>query len=231
MADGEKPVIHIFGDSHCSIYKYIPEITVHNVGPVTMHRVGRDGVRSAARRCGPQTQAGQDRERALGVKLCSAPDRNGSAFQKHGIKNGDFVVFVFGEIDVRNHIGKQIDLNRNEDEVVKTLAESYLQKIHEEASAFDSVTCAVRFVTPVSEQTREPIRHPAYGTKEYRVQLVNKLNGLLRDESPRYGVVYIEGYDEFVAENGFVSSVYCSDGIHLHKKALPLLLEQLHSAN
>lgn len=222
-------MIHIFGDSHSSIYKYIPEITVHNVGPVTMHRVGRDGVLSAARRCGPQTEVGQEHERALGVQLCAAPDRNGSAFQKHGIKNGDFVVFVFGEIDVRNHIGKQIDLGRDEDEVVKSLAENYLQSIHEEASAFDSVTCAIRFVTPVSEKTRDPIRHPAYGTKEYRVQLVNKLNGLLRDESPRYGVVYIDGYDEFVAENGFVSPVYCSDGIHLNKKALPLLLEQLHS--
>ena len=123
-------MIHIFGDSHSSIYKYLPEITVHNVGPVTMHRVGRDGVRSATRRCGPQTKVGQERELALGVQLCAASDRNGSAFQKHGIKNGDFVVFVFGEIDVRNHIGKQIDsLNRNEDEVLKTLAVNYLQKI------------------------------------------------------------------------------------------------------
>lgn len=224
-------MIHIFGDSHSSIYKYIPEITVHNVGPVTMHRVGRDGVRGATRRCGPQTKAGQEREQALGVQLCAASNQ-GSSFREHGIKNGDFVVFIFGEIDVRNHIGKQRDsLGRNEDEILKTLAVNYLQKIHEEASYFDSITCAVRFVTPVSEQTRDPIRHPAHGTKEDRAQLVNKLNGLLRDESSRYGVVYIGGYDEFVAENGFVSSVYCSDGIHLNKNALPLLLEQLHSVN
>jgi hypothetical protein len=42
------PVIYIFGDSHCGLFAKTPGATMHYLGPITMHRVGRDGLRAFA---------------------------------------------------------------------------------------------------------------------------------------------------------------------------------------
>jgi hypothetical protein len=38
------PNIHVFGDSHVSEFSNIPGCLLHYVGPITMHRIGRDGL-------------------------------------------------------------------------------------------------------------------------------------------------------------------------------------------
>ena len=40
----DAPLIHIFGDSHSGLFAATPGAVIHYIGPVTMHKVGRDGV-------------------------------------------------------------------------------------------------------------------------------------------------------------------------------------------
>jgi hypothetical protein len=44
QAHNEGPVIHVFGDSHSLEFFQIPHCVIHHLGPITMHRVGRDGL-------------------------------------------------------------------------------------------------------------------------------------------------------------------------------------------
>jgi hypothetical protein len=36
--------IHVIGDSHCFAFQGIENTKVHHIGPITMHRIGRDGL-------------------------------------------------------------------------------------------------------------------------------------------------------------------------------------------
>lgn len=38
------PIIHVFGDSHSREFDKIPGCEIHYLGPITMYRVGRDGL-------------------------------------------------------------------------------------------------------------------------------------------------------------------------------------------
>jgi hypothetical protein len=44
---GRKPALHVFGDSHAKfIFRDARSVALHYLGPVTMHRVARDGKRA-----------------------------------------------------------------------------------------------------------------------------------------------------------------------------------------
>ena len=126
QASIESPTIHVIGDSHSRELMFIPGCLIHYIGSVTMHRVGRDGI--------------------AGLNL-----------KGFGVNDYDVVVFAFGEIDVRCHMGKQRDqFNRNEDEVINTLAANFLCTILQNKLEYKNLTCVVYSVTPPTDQTYNP---------------------------------------------------------------------------
>ena len=132
--------IFVLGDSHTKAFEGTPHCIIHHLGPITMHRVGRD--RS---------------------KLFHLTD--------FGIKDGDAVVFVFGEIDARCHIGKQRDLfKRDLREIIQTLVKSYLGAIAQHCADFHIVKI-VYSVIPATDGKENP-DYPFWGSLEERAAFV-----------------------------------------------------------
>ena len=69
---------------------------------------------------------------------------NGINLKNFDVKEDDVAVFVFGEIDARCHIGKQRDTkNLNLDEVIESLAQSFMTTIQKNKSQFHNLYCVI----------------------------------------------------------------------------------------
>lgn len=173
------PSIHVIGDSHSWEFRGIPGCMEHYLGPVTMHRMGRDRLDAA----------------------------------HFSVNPGDAVVLAFGEIDVRCHIGRQRDHNeRSLDEIIYTLATNYLEQI---ASAFPNINLIVYSVTPPSDivNNRE---YPIYGSLEDRVNITQLLNQALKLLAPRYGIDFLDVYDDYADEQGVLCVDLSDHNVHIH---------------
>lgn len=140
--------IHVVGDSHAvfcftgkksgnindfSYKDHTVQFSINWLGPITMHRIGRDGLSFL------------------------------NITQFNVIEN-DIMIFVFGEIDVRCHIGKQRDFGgRNMDEILQCLVKNYCETIIKNRSLYQTVHCVVVNVVPPSDNGFNP-EFPHYGT-------------------------------------------------------------------
>jgi hypothetical protein len=115
-------VVHVIGDSHSREFEGIKNCSIHHIGPVTMHRVGRDGFRILD-------------FRSLGVKdrdcvvLCFGE----IDVRCHIGKQRDFE-------------------HRSLDEVLDTLLENYFFSIFLNRSFYQDLNIIVYSVTPPSDR-------------------------------------------------------------------------------
>lgn len=184
----ENPTVHVFGDSHSKKgFSTIKGCKVHRLGPITMHRIGRDSLSF------------------LDVA-------------KFDVKENDTAVFVFGEIDVRCHIGKQRDLKgRDLDDIIDTLVKRYLATILENRNAYASLHCVVFAVIPPTNGAYNP-KFPIHGTLEDRISITKKLNAKLAEECAKNDVALINVYDDFATPRGDLLP-HLSDGtVHIEPK-------------
>lgn len=98
----------VFGDSHAeTLFAAFPSVDIYWIGPVTMHRIGRDGIASML-----TTRWGFRR------------------FKKHILRSYDHVFLSFGEIDCREHIVRIAQKNSVDTGVViDDLTERYLDAV------------------------------------------------------------------------------------------------------
>ncbi len=180
-----EPKIFVFGDSHSKEFSDIPNISIHYLGPMTMHRIGRD---------------------QLDVLNLSS----------HGIDKESIVIFAFGEIDVRCHIGKQRDLmNRNLDEVILTLVANYLEAILKIRYLYNNPLCVVYGVTPPTDIVNNS-EYPRYGLLEDRIAITKKLNDLLQSQCKIYGIEFLDVYADFSDEQGALIKELSDDNVHIN---------------
>lgn len=179
--------ITVFGDSH-SFYLFgeVDVCTVHWLGPVTMHRVGRDGL-------------------------------NGLDVRKYGVNDGDIAVFVFGEIDVRIHVGKQrYEEGRDVEEILETLCTSYLSTIEANVRQFEKLHVIVCLVVPPSDQGENP-EYPFYGMLSERVELTRRLNERLGVLSRQKNFHVLDVYSPYCREDGSLDHHFSDGIVHIHK--------------
>src|SRR5690242_7614742 len=69
-------------------------------------------------------------------------------YKSLGILDNSYVVNVFGEIDARLHIHKQIQLGKNEDVVISELIAGYMNYILNNKKEYENLKCIVRFIVP-----------------------------------------------------------------------------------
>jgi hypothetical protein len=177
------PRVHAFGDSHSRAgFGRIPGVTVHHLGPVTMHKIGRDGLN------------------ALNVK-------------EFGVEENDTCIFVFGEIDIRCHVGLQRDrMKRTIPEVLLDLVQRYAMTILSNKSLFKT-----------------------YGTLTDRIQLTQALNRILKEYALANGIFVLDVYDSYALPDGSFNPSLSDGSVHIHpdrdtpvRKALSALLEKIY---
>lgn len=188
--------IYVFGDSHVRAFNGIEQCVTHEVGPVLMHRVGRDGT---------------------GVL-----DIRG-----RGVEEGSTVIYAFGEIDVRCHIGKQRDhKNREVDEILEALAKNYLGTVLENRSRYHRLETIIYSIVPPTDIINNP-EFPIYGSIEDRVVITQRLNEILRRLCDENGIKFLDVYHDYADQEGTLR-VELSDGnVHISAECNGAIREKL----
>ncbi len=187
--------VHIIGDSHAKFcfdsgscydpeYPILDFLKVHWLGPITMHRVGRDGLAF------------------LNLKNLK-------------VRENDVVVFVFGEIDVRCHIGRIRDRdNKSEKEIITDLVQRYFTTILLNKNLFQNLKILVCTVIPPSDLIYNK-NFPFYGDLEDRISLTIKLNNTIKNIGINNIATILDIYNPFVDSEGKLEKKYSDGNIHI----------------
>ncbi len=165
--------IYVFGDSHASFN----------------HRMVRD-----AKFISADNVAVLFKIRAFSARTMHRVGRDGLAgldVTTYGVQSGDIVIFNFGEVDCRNHIGRQRDnLGRTLNEIIDTLAIKYIATIMANYQLIPNVTYAVMSILPPSDLDLN-----AYGNLADRIKITKLLNQRLMEECSLRQLTFINIYD------------------------------------
>ena len=140
--------------------------------------------------------------------------------------------FCFGEIDIRCHVHKQVyTFNRQEDEVINTLVTKYIDRlltVHNDIAVM-SVVPPINLEDPGFNKINENLQYPFVGTSQDRNRYTKKLNMLLRMRCEKEKILYIDIYNVYRDEYGFLPKKYTDDNVHIQNKSLAA--EYLHQLN
>jgi len=189
--------VHVIGDSHSEAFRKIDGCTVHWIGPITMHRIGRDG-------------------------LSFLNEKN------LGINENDIVVFVFGEIDVRCHIGKQRDTKQRDlDEIIQTLVYDYINAIINYRGLYQNLKCIVYSPIPPTDQVMND-SFPRWGRLEDRIFITKELNNLLREVCVLNNIFIIDVYADYADSSGALITDLSDGSVHIHSTHSGCIKDKLY---
>jgi hypothetical protein len=183
----DTPCFHVFGDSHSRFYSTTPRVVVHHIGPVTMHRVGRDGLD------------------LFDFSGCSFNDGDALGFCFGEI---DIRVHVALQRDLNE---------RSPDQIIKDLVSAYLTTLRTAKKTFPScMIVALAAVPPAGKDypSFDPT-HPRNGTDKERGAWTAKLNALLRVGAVKSNILFLDQYKSFVDRQGMLDRRFTTDGVHV----------------
>lgn len=168
--------IHVFGDSHTSIFLSINKCKINHLGPVTVHRVGRDGIFSLL-------------------------DKN----KINTIKNKrDYFLFCFGEIDVRNHINTYVKNGKNKLEIIFGLCDKYIDAINQ--LNYKNIFIYNVIPPPLYIEKLKQYECPVNGSDYELLDYNNIMNKCLFDLCNKYGFKFIDIRSYIVDKKGFLDN-------------------------
>jgi hypothetical protein len=153
-------------------------------------------------------------------------------FKTHNIKDNDVVVYQFGEVDCRCHIGRQILLNRDLNEIITELVDNYIDSIKINMHNYNNVKIIICSIPPTMdrvyyESKYGPITHefPFIGTNEERIYYTNLMNQYLKESCANNQYIFFD-YHNLYSINGLLN-IELSDDI-CHIKENTKLLDELY---
>jgi len=129
-------------------------------------------------------------------------------FHKDDIKKDDIIILTYGEVDCRCHIQRQINLGRNEDDIIYELVNNYLETIKNNTIDLDIKIIIVGIIPPTKQTDFEKIKGPIFhefpfvGNDQDRVRYTNKLNKLLQQLSIVNNYIYFNPYSFYTRPDG-----------------------------
>lgn len=134
--------------------------------------------------------------------------------------NTSILCFVYGEVDCRCHIHRQINLGRLEDSVIEELVTNYINAIKTVVKSYKKIIIS-GVIPPTNqndfEQQNGPITHdfPFVGNEESRVRYTNKVNRLLQDHCIDSNYIYFNPYSYYTREDGTLKYELSDNCVHL----------------
>ena len=130
------------------------------------------------------------------------------------------ICLVYGEIDCRCHIHKQINIGKEEEEIIHDLVEQYFSTIKNQITLFKKIII-VAAIPPTKRSDYEtkhgPITHeyPFMGTDEERVRYTRKLNQLVEHMCKENQYIYFDPYATYTRDDGTLRFEYSDNTVHL----------------
>jgi hypothetical protein len=129
------------------------------------------------------------------------------------------VCFVYGEIDVRCHIGKQVALGADYYVVCTSLVDKYFMAIKQLVKKYKQII--IVGVPPPTDETdhRHTGAHekplPFVGTNAERVLYTNTLNASLKRACSEYGFKFFDPYDPYKRADGCLNYSLSDNCVHI----------------
>jgi hypothetical protein len=131
------------------------------------------------------------------------------------LKEGDSIIFCFGEIDCRCHIHKFVNDTNTYQSIIDTIVDNYLETIKLNISNLDislKHICIYNIVPPPQRyNTWQDIYFPFLGTDEERKNYVLYFNQKLREKCIENNYIFFDIYDHYSDNNGYLMKCL-SDG-------------------
>jgi len=130
------------------------------------------------------------------------------------------ICLVYGEIDCRCHIQKQINQGKDEDEIINELVERYVTTIQNNVTRYKAIII-VGVIPPTKQNDYEslngPITHeyPFVGTDEDRVRYTSKVNQLLQRACEQHNYYYFNPHTHYTQEDGTLQYEVSDKTVHL----------------
>ena len=146
-------------------------------------------------------------------------------FEKDSIQKGDTIILLYGEVDCRCHVQKQINLGKNEDDIIYELVNNYINTIQNNTKGLDINIFIVGVIPPTKRNDYEilfgPILHeyPFVGRDEDRVRYTFKVNKLLEELSNKNYFVYFNPYNYYTRDDGTFKYEFSDNNVHLRDNA------------
>lgn len=146
------------------------------------------------------------------------------------VKDNDFLLFVFGEIDNRCHIWKQVEENgRALEEVINVLVQEYISNILKATSTFKGLTlCVFGIIPPLDNSNYQSEEFPIFGSIEQRIHSTQLLNETLEKKCAENGIRFFAVNEHYATEKGDlkweVSDQFCHISSYFQEYALKKML-------
>jgi hypothetical protein len=130
------------------------------------------------------------------------------------------ICFVYGEIDCRCHIQRQINLGKNEDLIINELVQNYFNTLKNNIYNHKKVII-VGIIPPTRqidyESVHGPITHafPFVGTDEERVRYTTKANVLIEKLCYSNGYIYFNPYEYYTRDDGTLKFELSDNNVHI----------------
>ena len=148
-------------------------------------------------------------------------------FRTFNIQESDVVVLVFGEIDVRCHIGKQRDeAKRDIDEIIDALIKNYFRSIMTNISFYKNLSVFVYTVTPPRDYG-DSLEFPIYGTITDRICILKRLNEKLKKTAQEFNIEVIDVFDDFADLEGKLFPALSDGTVHISSRCNQPIRKQI----
>lgn len=141
----------------------------------------------------------------------------------------DYVMFCFGEVDIRAHILKQSKLQKKDTSlIVKECVDRYIAAVTK-VKPIRKLNKAI-FAPIASWNVDKPYDGPSFGTNLERNKVTKIFNDYLENKCFEYNLVFVSIFEEMLNIDGTTNSIYLDDfgtGIHLSQRSMPLILKKL----
>jgi hypothetical protein len=145
----------------------------------------------------------------------------------------DYVLFCFGEVDIRAHILKQVNIKkRNYKDLVKECVDRYMSTILHFKNK--GIRCIV-WGPIASWHPSKVYGGPSYGNCLERNNVTKEFNEYIEKLCLVNGIGFISIFNDMIDENLITNPFYLDNwrdsGIHLSQTSMPLIIEKFKEKN
>jgi len=149
-------------------------------------------------------------------------------------KESDYILFCFGEVDIRAHLIKQLELQKTSIEnLVDECVDRYFRVIlYYKEQGYDTIAWG-----PIASwHPSKPYKGgPSYGTCEERNNVTYLFNKRLKQRCEQYSVGFVSIFDKMIGDNGLTIPDYLDNWedshIHLSQTTMPLIIKSFKENN